>query len=148
MVYDNGVVVTGTTESKSKPNGVLFTGTKGWIFVSRGSYSATPSDPGNSKSRALTASDPKILAPLTSEDTVRLYVSKDHHANWVESIRTRKLNITPAEVGHRACSACLLQHIAMKLGRVLHWDPVAERFKEDDAANALLSRPQRKAYAI
>jgi predicted dehydrogenase len=149
MVYDNGVVVTGTTESKAKPNGVLFTGTKGWIFVSRGNYAATASDPSSgSKSKALTASDPSILAPLTSADTVRLYVSKDHHGNWLDSIRTRTANITPAEVGHRACSACLLQHIAMKLGRVLHWDPVAERFKNDDAANALLSRPQRKEYAI
>jgi len=54
----------------------------------------------------------------------------------------------PVEVAHRACSACLLHHIAMKLPRPLHWDPVTERFRDDDEANAMLSRPQRHPYAL
>jgi hypothetical protein len=52
------------------------------------------------------------------------------------------------EVAHRACSACLLHHMAMKAKRKLHWDPEKERFKNDDAANALLSRPQRPPYVL
>jgi hypothetical protein len=36
----------------------------------------------------------------------------------------------------------------MKTGRRLRWDPKAERFIGDDAANALLSRPQRKPYTF
>ena len=55
-------------------------------------------------------------------------------------------NITPAEIAHRSCSACLLQHIAMKLNRRLYWDPILERFRNDDEANAMLSRPQRPPY--
>ena len=51
--------------------------------------------------------------------------------------------IAPVEVAHRACSACLLHHMAMKLKRKLNWDPVRERFANDDQANAMLSRPQR-----
>ena len=35
----------------------------------------------------------------------------------------------------------------MKAKRRLFWDPVRERFKDDEAANALLSRPQRAPYA-
>ena len=38
MLYDNGVVVSGTNKSKEKPNGVLFTGPEGWIFVSSGAH--------------------------------------------------------------------------------------------------------------
>ena len=34
----------------------------------------------------------------------------------------------------------------MKLNRVLNWDPQAERYKNDEEANALLSRPQRAPY--
>jgi hypothetical protein len=49
---------------------------------------------------------------------------------------------------HRACSACLLHHIAMKAGRKLFWDPLKERFRNDDVANALLSRPQRPPYIV
>jgi predicted dehydrogenase len=146
MVYDNGVVVTGITDSSEKPNGVLFIGSEGWIFVSRGAYAASPNEPISTKSEALQASDIKILSPLTENDPVRLYQSADHHGNWLESIRTRRQNITPAEVAHRSCSACLLQHIAMKLNRTLYWDPVSERFKNDDEANSMITRPQRPPY--
>ena len=34
----------------------------------------------------------------------------------------------------------------MKLPRKLSWDPLKERFKNDDEANAMLSRPQRPPY--
>jgi len=44
------------------------------------------------------------------------------------------------------CTACLLIHIAMKVKRKLVWDPLNERFKEDDAANERLTRPQRSPY--
>lgn len=147
MLYDNGVIVTGTTDSKEKPNGVLFTGSEGWIFVSRGSYSASANDPqSNATSKALQASDPRILKSIIGENEVHLYKSKDHHGNWLESVRTRKQNITPAEVAHRSCSACLLQHIAMKLNRTLYWDPILEKFKNDDEANSMISRPHRPPY--
>ncbi|MCD2325436.1 hypothetical protein LQ953_15560 [Sphingomonas sp. IC-56] len=33
-------------------------------------------------------------------------------------------------------------------GRRLRWDPKAERFTGDDAAHAMLARPQRVRYAI
>ena len=145
MVYDNGVVVSGITESKEKPNGLLFTGTEGWIFVSRGSYTVTASDPISTTSQALQASNKKILAPLP-DSAEKLYVSTDHHGNWLDSIRTGKKNITPAEVAHRSNTVCLLQHIAMKLNRTLYWNPITECFKNDDEANSMISRPQRFPY--
>ena len=49
--------------------------------------------------------------------------------------------IAPVEVAHRSCSACLIHHIAMKVKRKVFWDPVKERFKNDDEANAMVSRP-------
>jgi predicted dehydrogenase len=146
MLYSNGVIVRGVTESQEKPNGVLFTGSEGWIFVSRGNYAASPNEPISAKSKALQASDIKILSPLTDNDPVRLMVSNDHHGDWLDSIRSGRKNITPAEVGHRACTACLLQHIAMKLPRRLYWDPVTERFSNDDEANSMLARHHRPPY--
>ena len=38
--------------------------------------------------------------------------------------------------------------MAMKLKRKLYWDPIHERFKNDDEANAMRSRPQRVPYTI
>jgi len=55
--------------------------------------------------------------------------------------------ISPAEVAHRSCSACLLGHIAMKLPRKLRWDPDKEQFIDDAEANAMLSRPSASPTA-
>ena len=152
MLYANGVIVKGMEQSNAKPNGVLFIGTEGWIFVSRGDERVTDSDPqrvvsGGKEIGPLSASDPKILSELT-EDDVHLYVSNNHARNWLDSIRSRALNIAPAEVAHRSCTVCLLQQIAMHLKRKLYWDPKNERFKNDDEANSWLSRSQRAPYAI
>ena len=38
--------------------------------------------------------------------------------------------------------------MAMVLKRKLYWDPATERFKKDDEANAMLSRPQRSPYVL
>jgi predicted dehydrogenase len=145
--YANGVTV---FISDSYPNGIRFEGSRGWIFVTRGDYVVTASDPvtrrGNEK--ALSASDPKILASEIGPDEIHLYRSTDHHGNWLESIKSRKPPICPVEVGHRSCSACLVAHIAMKLKRKLYWDPGRERFKNDDEANSMLSRAQRWPYGI
>ena len=132
------------------PNGIKFEGTEGWIFVSRGNEAVTASDPVArlKDSRALAASDPKIITSVIGPDEVHLYESMDHHGNWLECIRSREQPVAPVEIAHRACSACLLHHIAMKAKRTLFWDPERERFKNDDAANALLSRPQRPPYAL
>ena len=94
------------------------------------------------------ASDPKILDSVIGQDEIYLYKSEDQHGNWLDCIKSRRLPIAPVEVGHRACSTCLLHHIAMKLNRKLYWDPQKERFKNDDAANGMLSRPQRIPYAM
>jgi predicted dehydrogenase len=146
-MYANGVhmIVSGDF-----PNGLKFIGTEGWIFVSRGNETVTASDPVAKLKdpQALAASDPKILTSVIGPNEIHLYESKEHHGNWLDCIRSGRETISPVEVAHRACSACLLHHIAMKLPRKLYWDPLRERFRNDDEANAMLSRPQRPPYAI
>ena len=143
--YSNGVVMFVSNEF---PNGIKFEGTEGWIFVSRGDYQATSSDPGagTTQAKKIDASVPKILTSVISPDEFHFEVSKEHHGNWLEAIRDNKKTIAPVEEAHRACSACLLHHISMKLKRKIYWDPKKEQFKNDDEANKMLSRPQRKDY--
>jgi hypothetical protein len=38
--------------------------------------------------------------------------------------------------------------MAMVLKRKLYWDPIKERFINDDQANSMLSRPQRAPYML
>jgi hypothetical protein len=136
--------------SNEFPNGIKFEGTKGWIFVSRGDYQVTSSDPAKpgEQAKKIDASDPNILTSVIGEKEFHFPVSKEHHGNWLEAIRDNKNPIAPVEEAHRACSACLLHHISMKLKRKLYWDPKAEKFKNDDEANKMLSRPQRKAWEV
>ena len=147
--YANGVEMVVSNEI---PNGVKFEGTDGWLFVSRGDYQVTSSDPGTTgqttRAKKLDASNPKILESVIGPNEFHLEVSKEHHGNWLEAIRDNKNPIAPAEEAHRSCSACLLHHIAMKLNRKLYWDPAKEQFKNDAEANKMLSRPERAAYAV
>src|SRR5262245_23564723 len=145
--YANGVTM---VISGDFPNGIKFIGTEGWIFVSRGNETVTGSDPVAKlqDATALASSDPKIIKSVIGPNELHLYESSEHHLNWLESIRSRKEPIAPVEIAHRSCSACLLHHIAMKTNRKLHWDPVKERFKNDDDANAMLSRPMRAPYGL
>ncbi|MBM4156810.1 MAG: Gfo/Idh/MocA family oxidoreductase [Lentisphaerae bacterium] len=145
--YAGGIVV--KIDDKT-PSSVRFVGEDGWILVSRGRYTATPSDPKSkaANTKALSASDPAILEYEFKAGDRRSHVSPkdDHHLDWLTSIRTRRPPSAPAEVGHRSCSACLVAHAAMKLGRRLRWDPATETFPGDDEANRLLSRPQRAPW--
>jgi hypothetical protein len=97
---------------------------------------------------ALAASDPAITKSVIGPDEVHLYESKEQHGNWLECIVSRKAPISPAELGHRACSTFLLHDTAVVLKRKLYWDPVRERFKNDDEADGMISRPQRAPYML
>lgn len=132
------------------PNGIKFEGPEGWVFVSRGDETVTATDPVAKlkDNKALSASDPRIITSIIGPNEIHLYESKEHHANWLDCVRSRQQPIAPVEVGHRSCTACLLHHVAMKLKRKVYWDPMRERFKNDDEANGMLSRPQRWPYGI
>ena len=146
-LYANGVKM---IVSNELPNGIKFEGTKGWIFVTRGDYQATASDPVPKPGgvKALEASDPSILTSVIGPNETHLYVSKDHHGNWLESIKSRKEPIAPVEVAHRSCSTCLIHHIVMKLKRKVSWDPEKEQFINDPEANSMLSRASRSPYSV
>lgn len=143
--YENGITM---YTSGGYPNGIRYEGTDGWIFVSRGNYVASTSDPvaqGNN-AKALDASDPKILTSEIGENEIHLYKSDNQHGNWLNCIESRKEPISPVEIGHRTCTVCLISHIAMKIPGRLEWDPKLEKFKNSELANSMLRRPQRAPY--
>ena len=72
----------------------------------------------------------------------------NHHANWVECIRTRKQPSCNEEIGHRSASLGHLTIIAHKLQRSLKWDPAKEQFIGDEAANRLLFRAMRSPWRL
>lgn len=125
--YANGVVV--NHKQWGEGNAVQFIGTGGRIEVSR-EFLRTLPDAGLAK------------AELKSSDK-RVYLSNNHYQDWIDAIKKRTKPISDVETGHRTASVCNLVNISYELQRTLKWDPVAEKFKGDDFANQLLSRPYR-----
>jgi len=109
----------------------VFNGTKGRILVGRGSISSDP---------------PEILQiPLTPDDD-QLGRGRGHREDWLHCIRTREKPIADVEIGHRTNTICQIGNICHVVQRPLKWDPVDERFLDDDEANRLLSRSKRSPW--
>jgi len=140
--YANGLTLTCRTTPDSsfygdllrrdgQGHGVKFIGDDGWIWVTRGDWSA---------------SDIQILRePLTDGD-LHLYRSTQHMRNFIESVAARKQPVCPPGVGHRSAGVCHLGVIALRLGRELGFDPVSETFTGDEVATSMLARPMRAPY--
>jgi myo-inositol 2-dehydrogenase/D-chiro-inositol 1-dehydrogenase len=129
--YENGISM---YTSSGYPAGIRYEGDEGWIFVT------------HVGDNTLDASDPKILNSEIKENEIHLYQSNEQHANWLDCIKSRKQPISPIEIGHRACTVCLISHIAMKVPGVLNWNPKTEQFTGNDLANSMLRKPQRFPY--
>ncbi len=145
--YANGITMN-IGDDTLYPNGIRFVGEEGWIFCSRGSVKATISDPGAGGKhgywRPLEASKKTIIEGEVDHPLTRN--KGNHHRVWFESIRSRLPTNTPIESTHEATVACILGNMALNTKRTLKWDPKAEHFITDDAANAALSRPERAPY--
>ena len=67
---------------------------------------------------------------------------------FTESVRTRRKFALNEMNGHRSCTLVNLGILAVRLGRTLHFDPEAQRCRDDEAANRLIDQPTRAPWAI
>ncbi len=110
---------------------IRFEGTKGWV--------------GNTGWRGrLEASDESILHTKYAPGTSKLWPRPPgEHRDFLDCVKSRQPTTYSAEAGQRLSTVMHIGNIAMELGRKLRWDPKAEAFIADDAANQLRSRPSR-----
>ena len=98
------------------------------------------------------ASNPKELVRSSDNPGPNKRAETAYHIeNWIDCIKSRELCNADIEIGLRATTLCYLVNIARdvgQVGKVLEWDPVAERFTNCDEGNKLLSRPRRKGYEL
>jgi hypothetical protein len=97
---------------------------------------------------ALEAEPASLLDIKLPEEKMTLGRSPGHHRNFVEAILGQAQPMAPAEAGHRTASICHLNNIAMKIGRPLKWDPVAERVTNVEEANDLLTPKMRMPWKL
>jgi predicted dehydrogenase len=113
---------------------VRFEGTEGWVEADWSRSSLTSEPESIAKSPLLPG---EIELPRKSEKR-----------DFIDCVKTRGQTIADAEVGHRTTTLCQLGHIAIQVGRKLRWDPAAERFPGDEAANRLLGRFMRSPWRL
>jgi predicted dehydrogenase len=130
--YADGLTMT-VANNRQIPQGAKWYGEKGWVHVNRGGLSADPAD---------------ILKEVIGPGETRLYDSRDHKQNFLDCVKSRKLTICPAEVGHRSISVGLLGEIAMLTGRKIKWNPETEEIIGDEEASALLGRSYREPWVL
>lgn len=112
-----------------------FEGSEGWI--------------GNEGWRGrLEASPPEILDSKLGPGEEHLYSGPREHRNFLDCVKSREDPYFPVEAGHRCFSVAHLGNISMRLGRPVRWDPAAEEFVDDPAAERLASRARREPWHL
>jgi predicted dehydrogenase len=144
--YANGVELTVRDTGR---NGIMFTGTRGRIFVNRGALQGKPvedleRDPLPREAWTAYAYDNLQRPPRAG----KLQAIGSHMGNFFDCVQSRDVPVSDVESQHRSVSTCHLGNIAMRLGRPLQWDSEAERFVNDQEADTWLAREQRIGYEI
>ncbi len=115
-------------------HGTAFEGTDGWVLVHRGMLRTHP--------ESLAEEAPALARTLPMR-------SAHHVGNFLESVKSRTPAVCPIEDSVQADLLCHLSDIATRLERKLKFDPVKEKFLNDDEANGrLVLRPMREPWKL
>ncbi|MDR2116928.1 MAG: Gfo/Idh/MocA family oxidoreductase [Planctomycetaceae bacterium] len=136
--FENGIVMNVVSHSNAG-NGILFTGEKGRIHVSRGHLNGKPIEELGDESKY-----------IKEEDIVKAYNGQKpegHKQNFITCIKTGGLPISDVFTHVQAMNVCHLTAIAARLGREIKWDPKTEK-AGDEQAQSFIAREQRKGYEI
>jgi hypothetical protein len=143
MTYANGLEVKFILES-GPMGGAVFVGEKGKLEINRNKVTSNPPEIAQKLLEAVDVAEEE----RKWSDALALWQARHHLQNWLDCIKTRDKPVADVEIGHRSVTVCHLANIARAVGRPLRWDPVAEQFMGDTAADALLVRERRKGFEL
>ena len=66
--------------------------------------------------------------------------------DFIRAVRNREKFALNEENGHRSCTLVNIGKIAVRLGRSLKFDPVKQRFVDDEGANRFIDQPKRAPW--
>jgi hypothetical protein len=98
--------------------------------------------------RGIQAEPKSLLDVEIKPDDPQVYVSTNHHADFINCVRQRRDPVAPVGAGHVASYLGMIAESAGRVGRELQWDPRIERFVDDAEANRLLTRPMRSPWRV
>lgn len=131
--YADGVQGLMYQRGEFKDRYIKYIGDEGWVQV-------------DDQTDIVTA-EPKSLLKLRSATSKGWDDVSGHIQDLLHGMRTRQQTICNPLVAHRAQAICLSMTISMRVGRRITWDPVKERFNDEDA-NRLLRREARAPWRV
>ena len=114
-------------------HGTAFEGTEGWVHVDRSH---------------INVSDEKLLKVKFRDSDIRLRRSRHHAGNLLECVLRGGETVCPVEESVQSDIMCHISDVAIRLMRPVTWEPVSERFVNDDEANRMLSRSMRSPWRL
>ncbi len=131
--YADGLPVVLFSTAAEEAHGTKFIGSHGWIFTQNDRLEFGPEN----------------LHKVQFKDSdVRLYVSNQHHRNFIDAVLSRGNTAAGPESSQRATTLCHLGAISATLGRAVRFDPATESFPDDQEANRLVTRPLRGPWSL
>lgn len=119
-------------------SGNAFYGTEGYMIFSRRGYYQVYLGPKEEKG-------PGVSADLRG-NAGRGY--DEHMENFFDCVRSRKSPVATPEVAHLSCALVHLGEIAYRTQSVLEFDGTTGQFKNNEAANAMLTKEYREPYGL
>ena len=133
--------------------GVEFFGSKGLVQVNRGKFALTLN--GEAKFKSLSKEDPSVTSQYTLAEReflegakVKLYESRNHIADFMECVVSRKKPIASEVVGARTVICCHLMNIGYYHRQNMKWDPAGNCFAGGTGDPKWLTREYRAPYAF
>lgn len=132
FTYPDGLKMVFTDQNRKKV-GTKFIGDKGWVHVDRAGIWAEPAS---------------LLKETLEDCKVRLHKSIHHGDDFLACVRSRKDPVSNVDATHVASYLGLVADLAARLGQKLKWDPRAEAFSGNDAANRMLVREMHNGWTL
>lgn len=132
--------------------GTLVYGAKGWLGIENEDSGKTQVHlgevsirPGGGSGYRETPGPSFVYEESENRDAVYL-----HFQNFIDCVRSRKWQDLTADIaqGHLSTSLCHLGNIACRLGRSLEFNPVSEKFVNDNEANGYLTKMYRAPFIL
>lgn len=141
MLWEHATGIDGGPYGRTE--GIAFVGNNGTLVVNRGGWEVLPEWAEANGKRS-----PRMeRVPLQGNAADNL---DRHTRNFADAIRQNDASILRCgiESGGVAAINAQMGNIAFKTGRKLRWDAQAQRFANDDEANALVRATYRIGYAL
>jgi glucose-fructose oxidoreductase len=110
-----------------------FTGTEGWVGISRGGIKAQPES---------------LLQVKLKPDDVHLIESRSQGGNFIEAVKSRSPAVSNVEDAVHSDIISHVSDIAIRSGRKITWDPAKEEIVGDEAASRRLIRAWREPWHL